>query len=131
MSPEHERDDARLIERVREAWSPAPPTPARRAAFDAGLQERLERVRRRRGLWPAFGAGLVAASLATLLVVRSETTPPPAPGPVAMTASTADETALYAADLLYSSTEDVGELESDDAGLPTEYAAIAGVFLDR
>lgn len=130
MTPENDRDDARLVERVRDAWSPAPLTPARRAAFDAGLERRLERRRRRLGRWPALGAGLAAASLAALLLVRSETTPP-APAPIAATEPMAEDTTLLAADLLYSSTEDVGELEADDAGLPDEYAAIAGVFLDR
>lgn len=126
-----DRDDARLVARVRDAWAPEPLTPARRAAFDAGLQERLEHARRRHGLWPALGAGLVAA-LATLLLVRAQPSAPPAPAVVAATDAVAmEKRTAWAADLLYSGGEDAGERDADDDGLPAEYAAIAGVFLDR
>lgn len=131
MTTGNERDDARLIERVRAAWSPAPPTPAQRAAFDAGLEARLERAQRRHGLWPALGVGAAAAAFATLLVmVRSEVPAPQAPVPVAQHAPAPDATTLRAAELLYAGSEGTGELEVDDAGLPAEYAAIADVFLD-
>lgn len=120
-------DDARLLARVREAFAPEPMTPFERTAFDARLQERIERRRRRLGLWPALGAGLVAASLAMLLLVREEANGPPTPGSVAIaTSQPRPASPAWAADLLYG---DDDELDEDD-GLPAEYAAIAGVFLD-
>lgn len=127
--PELTPGDARLVSRVRDSFGPEPLTPARRAAFDAGLQERLERARRGYGLWPALGAGLAAASLATLLLVRAQDPPPAAPPAVAQPALVADE--AWAADLLYSDADDPDELTANDDDLPAEYAAIAGVFLDR
>lgn len=131
MTPGSERDDARLIERVREAWSPAPPTPARRAAFDAALEARLERARRRPGPWPALALGAAAAALVALLVTaRSEAPPPAARAPLAQKDPAPGETALRAADLLYAGGAGTAELETDDAGLPAEYAAIADLFLD-
>jgi len=124
-------EDARLVARVRDAWGPEPLTSARRAAFDAGLQERLDRARRPHGLWPALGAGLVAASLATLLLVRAQTAAPPAAPVVAETHTALEQRTAWAADLLYSNGEEADERDDDDEGLPAEYAAIAGVFLDR
>jgi hypothetical protein len=132
--PVLEGDDARLVARLRDAWAPEPLTPARRAAFDAGLEERLDRARRgRRLLWPALGASLTAASLTALLLLRQETVVvPPAPVEVASSgaASTAQR-AEWAAALLYTSDDEEDERVADDDGLPAEYAAIAGVFLDR
>jgi hypothetical protein len=129
--PALERDDARLVARVQDAWAPEPLTSARRAAFDAGLQERIERRQRRLGLWPALGAGLVAASIAALVLVREETAVAPTTTVVAAADARVGTATAWAADVLYASGQDDEEREADDDGLPDEYAAIAGVFLDR
>jgi hypothetical protein len=128
-----DREDARLVARVRDAWAPEPLTPVRRAVFDAGLQERLDAARRRRGLWPALGAGLVAASLGALLMIGQEPAAPPAPVVVAAPEPTPEERerTARAAALLYASVDDEDERDAEAPGLPLEYAAIAGVFLDR
>jgi hypothetical protein len=79
----------------------------------------------------AVGAGLAAASLAALLVLRAQ---PPAPSvpPVVSGGDTAGEQSVaWAADLLYADGEDADELADDEESLPAEYAAIAGVLLDR
>lgn len=132
-----DRDDARLVARLRDAFAPEPLSPARRAAFDAGLQERLERRRRRTVLWPALGATLATAAVAALLVVRGApeldptpiaVAPAPAPAPSAAPAS-APNVVGRAAALLYADAE-VDDRDADDDGLPDEYAAIAGAFLD-
>jgi hypothetical protein len=133
--PVLEREDARLVARVRDAWAPAPMTSVQRAAFDARLQERVERAQRRVGLWPALGAGLAAAALAALaalLFVRGANGPDTPPVVVATTAPATAQaaTSAWAADLLYAETEDDDERALDDDGLPAEYAAIAGMLLD-
>lgn len=125
--PVLEREDARLVARVRDAWSPEPLGTVERAAFDARLHERIARRRHRLGLWPALGAGLVAASLAALLLVREETSRPPAPLPVAA-GEPRPAAPAWAASLLYGDDDELG---ADDDTLPAEHAAIASVFLDR
>lgn len=127
--PVLEREDERLLARVRDAWSPEPLGTIERAAFDARLQERIARRRHRLGPWPALGAGLVAASLAVLLLVREDATGPPAPRPPPTAAREARPAArASAASLLYGGDD---ELDANDDALPAEYAAIASVFLDR
>jgi hypothetical protein len=129
--PVLDRGDARLVARMRGAWAPEPLTPARRTAFDARLQERIESRARGRGLWPALGAGLVAASLGWLVLTNQDPTVAPAPERVAITGvrADADRTARAAA-MLYTGLEEAYEGEVSDDTLPAEYAAIAGVFLD-
>lgn len=126
--------DARLVARLREEWAPEPLTAAGRTAFDARLQERIEAARRRRW-WPALGASLATASLAALLVLRAQ--PPAAPPPVDLAERGAPAERLAASDepawideLLYATVDYDDAQELDDAGLPDEYVAIAGVLLD-
>lgn len=127
-------DDARLVARVRDGFAPAPMSGAERTRFDAAVQERVERARRRRlGAWPALGAGLVAASLAALFVVGQPPAPIDAPPRVAETPAPTAPTRLasaWAGDLLYGEVGYEDERVEDDDALPAEYAAIAGMLLD-
>lgn len=121
------RDDERLVERLRAEWAPAPLTAFERTRFDAKLQERLGHAHRRVGRWPALGAGLAAAAVAALLLVRIGAGPAP---PTAGTqAAEVPVPAGWAADVLYATVTDEIAREPDPE-LPDEYAAIAGVFLD-
>ncbi len=138
------RDDERLVERIRTEWAPPPMTAFERTRFDAVLQERLGHAHRRVGRWPALGVGLAAAAFAALLIVRVGVGPaPPTSGslaaggaapavPAAVPAVPAAVPAVpadWAAEVLYATPAD--EMTIDEAGeLPAEYAAIAGVFLD-
>ena len=121
------RDDERLVERIRAEWAPPPMTAFERTRFDAMLQERIEHAHRRVGRWPALGIGLAAAAVAALLIVRVGVGPaPPTPGPLAAGSVVP---AGWAADVLYATPADEMTLD-EDGELPAEYAAIAGVFLD-
>ena len=132
------RDDERLVERIRAEWAPPPMTAFERTRFDAVLQERIDHAHRRVGRWPALGVGLAAAAVAALLIVRVGVGPaPPTPGPLAAggagpVVSTTVPTTVptgWAAEVLYATPAD--EITRDERReLPAEYAAIAGVFLD-
>mgnify|MGYP001486972324 CR=1 FL=1 len=128
--PNLDRDETRLVARLRSEWAPAPLTAHQRAALDARLQERLESARRRVGFWPALGAGLAAASVAALLVLRIGAGTGGAPPSLIAGASSDRERAAWAADLLYASPADDEASDLDEDALPAEYAAIAGLFLD-
>lgn len=122
-----DRDDERLVERIRAEWAPPPMAAFERTRFDANLQERLETAQRRVGRWPALGAGLAAAAVAALLIVRVGVGPaPPTPGPQAAGSAAP---AGWAAEVLYAAPADEISPEPNRE-LPAEYAAIAGVFLD-
>ena len=121
------RDEERLVERIRAEWAPPPMTAFERTRFDAKLQERLDSAQRRVGRWPALGAGLAAAVVAALLIVRVGVGPAPPP-PIVLAAGNVVP-AGWAADVLYATPAEEAAID-DDGELPAEYAAIAGVFLD-
>jgi hypothetical protein len=113
-----------LVARLREGYRRAPLSPNERAAFEGSLRERIERSRRRAGIWPVFGAGLAAAGVAAWLLLRGAA--PPAP------IEPSGVSDAWAARLLYADPaeeDDTADLAGD--GLPPEYEAIASVFLDR
>lgn len=129
LTPEEEA----FVRRVAH-WSEPPPSGARRAAFAAGIGERLAR-RRARG---TRGLVAAAAAAAALLAWSWIGLPRPAGEPdrgvpavargsaaegtaAAGAAETPEETILA----LTSAGDDAGE----DAALPEDYAAIAGLFL--
>ncbi|MEN8183257.1 MAG: hypothetical protein ABFS46_12065 [Myxococcota bacterium] len=112
------RDERLFVERVARHYAPPESTPARRAAFDEALRQRLEAPRRGRGLAPA----LVGVGAALLLAVG------------VWTASEAPRVEVadgaWEVELLLSS--DVSPSEDSDEGdyLPDDYLAIASVFLE-
>jgi len=121
------RDEQHLVERLRAEWTPTPLTAFERTRFDATLQERLTHAQRRVGRWPALVAGLTAAAVATLLIVRIGLGPaPPTP-----TAGVTDPSvpASWAADVLFATVTDAMTRDPEPA-LPNEYAAIASVLLE-
>ncbi len=122
-----DRDDERLVERIRAAWAPPPMTAFEHTRFDAKLQERLAHAHRRVGRWPALGVALATAAVAALMIVRVGFGPaPPTPGPQAAGSAVP---AGWAAEVLYAVPADEVSPEPNRE-LPAEYAAIAGVFLD-
>ncbi len=141
--PELGADDVRFVARLRQHYTPAPLTPARRVAFDAALEAR--RARRDRGLGFAFplGVAAAAAALAVALLWTPDAPAPEAPAPVARVAPEAGLPATtaredWAETLLLADAARFDPLaaEPEDAAvedgeiLPVEYAAIAGVFLE-
>jgi hypothetical protein len=125
-------EDEEFAERLAASFSPAPLSPARRAAFDAALAERLEQRRRSRLLLPALAAaaGAAVAALAWLAA-------PGAFDPAATERGGADDVVAETSAALRWELEllDLNALtEADDPDraerLPDDYAAIAGLFLD-
>jgi hypothetical protein len=120
-----DRDDARFVERLRESYAPEPLAPARRAAFDAALRERLEGGEgRRAGGLPALGA-LAAAVLAVVFLLSPGRAPDrgtPSGAPLASEA--------WVREVLYEDAVGYAErLRGEGDPLPPQHAAIAGVFL--
>jgi hypothetical protein len=122
-------EDAKFVERLAARFSPAPPSPARLAAFDDALAKRIARRRYSRLLVPALAAAAAAAAVAWFV----------APGALDPEATgrggddifaEASAAARWELDLLDPSSL----IEPDDADdferLPDDYAAIAGFFLD-
>ena len=125
-------EDEKFAERLAASFSPAPLSPARRAAFDEALAARLEQRRRSRLMLPALAAaaGAVAAALAWLTL-------PGAFDPAATGGRGAGDVAAETSAAVRWELEllDPNALtDADDAGdterLPDDYAAIAGLFLD-
>lgn len=115
-------DLERWLERVRDGYAPPPVTPAQRAAFDARLRERVDAPRRGLPWLPlSVGAGLAAAALAALLVLRA----PVATVPAGIAAAD-DE---WAGEILLEDGSAYGDDDPEDA-LPPQYAAIASAWLE-
>lgn len=114
-----------FVRRVNEAYAPPPLTPARRVAFHARLDERLERGARPRWGARLAAAGAVAAACVLTLRLASDgrlavpLVPPPVV-PTATTIASPDEALLVLA------TESE---TSDEETLPADYEAISSVFL--
>lgn len=134
--PETTSDDARFVEVLRDAYAPEPLGPARRAALDAELRERIARRAR---CWRVGGAAAAVAATAAMawwLLPVSPTALPgsaPAAAPQRAEATPAPESPAggdveaWELELLYGS--DAAQPDGE-AELPEEYLAIASVLLD-
>jgi len=122
--------DEEFIERLAARFEPAPLSPARRAAFDAALAERIASRRRSRLLAPALAAAAAAVAVAWFIVPADfdpAATGRGAGDDIAAEASAAAhwERELFDPSSLFED-DDVDDLEQ----LPDDYAAIADAFLD-
>lgn len=124
-------EDEEFAERLAASFSPAPLSPARRAAFDDALAARLER-RRSRLLLPVFAAAAGAAAAALVWLAAPGVFDPAATGREAADDAVAEASAAarWEFELLdldsLTAADDADDLER----LPDDYAAIAGTFLD-
>ena len=117
------REDARFVERLRSLYEPEPQDGARRAAFDARLQERIARPRWPLALIPAFTAAALA--LVVWNSLPGERPPQPAPTVTASAASAAAwEEVLFEGDPTEVQTVSVHD------ELPADYKAIELAFFD-
>ena len=116
------REDARFVERLRALYGPEPLEGARRAAFDARLQERIARPRWPLALIPAFTAAALA--LVVWSSLPGAPAPKPAPTVVASGASAAWEEVLFEGDPTEVQAVSVHE------ELPPDYKAIELAFFD-
>ena len=108
-------DEQRFVTRVAGAYQAPQRSPARSAAFQRTLEERVARPRAARWL-PAFAGAIAVAVLAWLAIgVGIE---PSMPGEQARIA-TAEEAILALS----------ADEESEEEALPEEYVAIASLFL--
>jgi hypothetical protein len=127
-----ESADARLVERLRDAFAPEPAYEARRAAFEARLLERIESAQRPAAQWswpsaPAL-AGLCLALAAAWLGLRGglvDDAPAPTPQPVQIAAASRADQLLWEESLFFPATAEAG---GEPAELPGEYQAIALAF---
>jgi hypothetical protein len=122
-----EPDEAAFVAQLRASYAPEPLSPARCAAFDGALRERLDGRAHRPGALPTLGA-LLAAGLAVMFLL-SPGEPPPAETEAPSRAALASDT--WAQELLVEDAVGYGErLRGEgDEPLPPQYAAIAGMFL--
>ena len=111
MTPE----ERRFVARVAGAYQAPPRSPARSAAFDRVLEERLSRPRAPRWI-PALAGAVAAAAIAWLAVGVGLDGAPTETAQVA----TAEEAILALS----------ADEESEEEALPEEYVAIASLFLD-
>jgi len=105
-------EDEALVQRIKASYAPAPLTPARRAAFDAELELRVERDRWRLAPWAA--AALVAGAAALLVITRVPVAPQQTVADDSLDATADEEFVLALA----------GSSDDFDSSLPTEYQAI-------
>lgn len=123
-------EDAAFVERLSQEFAPDTLGAARRAAFDAALEDRLTR-RRASGLGIPVLVGATLAALGAWLLLATPFGPsaPSSSAPVAVVADTRSA-AEWEDELL--DAVSFGEIEEPDGSdeLPDDYAAIAAVFLD-
>jgi len=118
------REDAALVERMREGFGPAPLDPARAAAFDARLRERIEAPTRRPWAWAALTAA-TAAALAWAVLPGA----PVAPEPVETAgAERLMETLAWEQEVLFGDAFDEPFADEDGDLLPPDYLALASAF---
>jgi len=123
-------EDDRFVGRLAEHYAPPPLGAQRRSALDAELCERIATPRGLGFVRPAFAtAGVgVAIGLALLLGAFDSTLPErERPGIVIVDAQSAAE---WENSLFDTGSFDDVDAGSDLDGLPDDYAAIAGIFLD-
>jgi len=122
-------EEQAFVERLADHYAPPTMTPARSAAFDRRLAERLTRRAPWRVAMPAMAA-VAAAALVWLAVPWSHgPTPPESPGVVAVDGN-GDTATVFAAYDWFTSTAavDSTDLGEDDV-LPEDYQAISEFFL--
>jgi hypothetical protein len=123
-------EDAKFIERLAENYSPPPLTAVRSAALDTALRERVATPRGIGFAWPAFASAVVGLAIGLALTQGAfESTRPEGarPGVVAMDPQAV---AAWEQDLFDPESFEEVDADGDLAGLPDDYAAIAGIFLD-
>jgi hypothetical protein len=111
------REEDKMVERIRSEYRPEELTPTKRQALHAAIQSRLSPKRRPWALWtPAFAGAVTIAALAFLVIGNG--TKHPLTEPSASTAL---------ADELLLETE---LLDGSAIPLPEEFDAIAALFLE-
>jgi hypothetical protein len=117
------REDARFVERLRSIYEPEPQDGARRAAFEARLQERIARPRWPFALIPAFTAAALA------LVVWNSLPGAPAPKPAPTVTASAASAAAWE-EVLFEGDPTEVQAVSVHEELPPDYKAIELAFFD-
>lgn len=124
--------DARLVERLRDAFAPEPEDGAQRAAFEARLRERIENdeplAAGSAGRWAPALAGLAVALVSAWLVlggVGDADGPTPAPRSLQVAAAGRADQLAWEESLFFPAAAETG---SDPEELPGDYQAIAVAF---
>jgi hypothetical protein len=114
-----DRDDT-LLERLQAGYAPEPLSPARAAAFERRLRERVERAGRRDAWRPA--APLILAASAALVLLAVWLRPVPE--------RSAERAGAWELELLFASDVDPRADQPEANALPDDYRAIASLWLD-
>lgn len=125
--------DEAWLARVRDVYEPEPMTPAQRLAFDARLEERIDRTRRRNLIVSIAGPVLLAAAAALIWIAVA----PQAPGPRPATQVATDTQPTRPASLRAWQHEVIAAADPTEstrvgpssADLPAEYQALDSLFL--
>jgi hypothetical protein len=114
-------DDARFVQKLDALYQPPEATAARRARFQAGLEERIARGRERRPWLLGAAAAAAAAALVLALLPGGETGERAASdaGYVAAELPSAEESLLVLAN---------GPLADPDEALPEDYQTLASLL---
>lgn len=123
-------DETAFVNRIAEQYVPAPLAPARRAALDAELRERLAEPSRSSFLQPALASVVVALAVGFVWLLGA--LEPETPREVRIRTAVAEWRAAetWERELLDPQSFDAEDGSEDLDELPDDYAAIAGLFLD-
>jgi hypothetical protein len=119
-------EDEEFVERLSVGFAPVPLPPARRAAFDLALADRIASRRRSRLIAPVLATAVAAAAVAWFVVPAALD-----PAATGRRGEVVSESAARWERELFDPTALIGPEDADGAEqLPDDYAAIAAVFLD-
>ena len=113
-------EDTVFVEEIERAYQPPAMNAARRTAFDARLEERLQE-REPRSFWPAAAMGMASAAAIGALALWFNVT-----SPIETTEVASTETLEDALLVLIEPADRIGR----DDSLPEDYEAIASLFLE-
>jgi hypothetical protein len=125
-------EDDRFVGRLAEHYAPPALSAQRRAVLDAELRDRIATPRGLGFARPAFATAAVGLAIGLALVLGAFDSTLPVreqPGVVVVEAPSA-ATAQWESGLFGSDSFDDVDAGNDLEGLPDDYAAIAGIFLD-
>ncbi len=128
--PSLSAEDEEFLGRLVEHYAPPPLSPARRVALDAELRGRIATPREFVFARPAFASALVGLAIGLALAFGAFESTAPESARSGVAAVNQPSAAAWERDLFDPESFDDVDADGDLEGLPDDYAAIAGIFLD-